>query len=104
MLVGWIDTDDVRLDWGDAPDTEERLVNVLYAAYEQCLAYAPALPVGTEVPRSYAIGQLMHAKDIWSAMRAQATVNEEFTMPIRVMMGKATRQQFRPLRGTYVIG
>lgn len=74
-VVGWLDTDEVREQWADAPLEDDELVNVLGAAWEQCAAYAPeavgitVLPLDLAlVPEAYKRAQLMQARSLYRAM------------------------------------
>lgn len=45
------------------------LGDLLDAANEVCVAYAPPLPITGVIPERYLLAELMQAKHIWSAMR-----------------------------------
>jgi hypothetical protein len=70
--VGWTTTEQARAGWPDAPKSDERLNALLLAAYESGVIYAPAIPDGAAVPQRYKEAQLLTARAIWTAARAQA--------------------------------
>lgn len=75
-LVGWVTTEAAVLMWPDAKKmSTPRLSELLLAGYEACAVYAPALPVTdpvTPVPQRYKEAQVLTARAIWTAARAQA--------------------------------
>lgn len=75
-VVGWVSTEAARLMWPDAkPMQQTRLEELLLAAYEACVIAAPALPVTdppAAPPQRYREAQVLHARAIWTAARAQA--------------------------------
>jgi hypothetical protein len=65
--TGWLDLDDARLRWADAPEEDDILTDLLDVAREAVLAYAPLLAEGAEIPTSYRMAQQMQMKAIWTA-------------------------------------
>lgn len=63
--VGWLKTEDVAEDWLDAPE-EPELSDLLEIAFENCTAYAPALPKGASVPKGWAKAQLLQAQHVYA--------------------------------------
>lgn len=64
-IVGWVDSVALKTEWWDAPDQAE-LDDLLAAAHEVCLAYAPALAEGAPVPKSWAMAQKLQAKHLYA--------------------------------------
>lgn len=63
--VGWLETEDVVEEWLDAPDGAE-LETLLAIAFENCLAYAPALSAGSPVPAGWGKAQLLQAQHVYA--------------------------------------
>lgn len=64
-LVGWVESVDLAADWWDAPD-QPQLIELLGAAHENCLAYAPALEEGAPVPKAWAQAQVLWTKHLYA--------------------------------------
>jgi hypothetical protein len=70
-LVGWVETDTVADFWPEAEDLVDAvLVSYLQAAYEQCVAYLPAVPLPTPLimtapPERYVQAQIMQARALY---------------------------------------
>ena len=72
----WYTVDTVRPDWGNAPDNDDVLEQLLEAARLSVIAYAPALADPAEVPEHYVLAQKMQAENIYNANAV--TVQGEF--------------------------
>jgi hypothetical protein len=66
-LVGWVDPAVLRTKWFDAPDDPE-LSDLLTAAYNVCLAYAPVPPA--TIPKEWAIAQELQAKHMYARSKS----------------------------------
>lgn len=66
--AGWLDTVAVEAQWFDAPEGQE-LTDLLTAAYNVCLAYAPTPPAGG-VPPEWGMAQLLQAKHMWARSKS----------------------------------
>lgn len=62
-LVGWVDPAVLAARWFDAPE-EPELTELLTAAYNVCLAYAPVPP--ETIPPEWALAQTLQAKHIYA--------------------------------------
>lgn len=83
-MATWHNLESARDEWADAPLDDEQLSNLLEAAKEAVLAYAPSttveyawqdgyyLPVGepAEISRGWRIAQLMQSRNIWNSSKA----------------------------------
>jgi hypothetical protein len=79
VLIGWIDTEvDVEQLaelWPDGSQLgEATYAQVLTAAYEGCLAYAPTLDAAATVPEGWRTAQIMQASELWAATRRDGDV------------------------------
>lgn len=66
-VVGWVDTVKLQAQWFDAPDDPE-LTDLLTAAYNVCLTYAPTPPA--TIPPEWAIAQTLQAKHMYARSKA----------------------------------
>jgi len=65
MASGWMQLDDARQDWSDAPVSDVRLYGLLEAARLAVLTYAPVSDrPAAAIPQSWREAQLMQAKAI----------------------------------------
>lgn len=70
MTTTWLTSADTELLeelWSDVPMNDELTDIYLDAAKEACLAYAPALAAGADVPASWRLAQVMQARNISNA-------------------------------------
>lgn len=111
MLIGWIDTEADAAQLADLwPDggqlAEETYAQVLTAAYEGCLEYAPALPVGGTVPEGWRTAQIMQASELWSATRRDGDViGFSDTVAVRARpLGATVKALLRPRSAVPRIG
>lgn len=108
--MAWLTKTDVAtieaFGWTDAGDLEEGvLVAYLDAAKEACLAYAPPLAAGKDVPASWRIAQAMQARNLFnSGAAAPADPGEGGTYGVTARpLDWQIKQLLRPRRGIGVI-
>jgi hypothetical protein len=108
-VVGWVDVDALaeREDWASRLERDQ-LVDVLRAAYEEAVEFGPLLPGGRrwtpehtgDVPARFAVGQVMHARDIARASYTDQTGQvgpDGFALTVWPM-DRAVKQRYRPKR------
>ena len=69
-IDGWLTLETARAQWGDAPLDDVFLHQILDTAKAQCVAYAPALLLGAQVPVTYVQAQLLQARAIYQSVIA----------------------------------
>ena len=69
-LTGWHTLDSARREWRDAPDSDSGLFVLLDTARVQVEAFAPNTVLGAPVPLRYKQAQLMQARNVWNAAKA----------------------------------
>lgn len=107
----WATLEDVRLRWADAPLDDELLAEMLLAAHEQLLEYAPALPVPVPpevlvIPQRYIEAECLQVRALGQAQDRDGDVigfGDGFAVRVRPL-GAEVRSLLRPKRGTPVIG
>ncbi len=78
---GWHTVDSARLEWIDAAGIDDlRLYSLLELARQQCAAFAPALAVDERAPLNYRHAQLMQARNMLNAGRAEGDGAGEFVL------------------------
>lgn len=68
MIVGWLDTEDVRGSWADASQlSDDELIRLLASAYSQCVAYLPpeVESDNPNPPASWMLAQEMQARALY---------------------------------------
>ncbi len=56
--------------WPEAAGIDGALVDrLLSVANALCVAYAPVLPEGAEVPDNYRVAEALQARDLWSKLK-----------------------------------
>jgi len=102
-LIGWIDTDtdaeQLAELWPDGGQlSPETYAQILTAAYEGCLAYAPSLDDAATVPEGWRTAQIMQASELWAATRRDGDViGFSDTVAIRVRpLGATVKALIRP--------
>jgi hypothetical protein len=105
--VGWISLEYAREKWHDAMDMDdEDLTSYLLSAYESCVAFAPALADGAEVPESWRLAQVMQARAIRRSLVAGTADNmtaDGLTVTV-YPLDWTVRQQLRPKTGRPRVG
>lgn len=105
---GWYTLDLARTDWLDAPEQDISLHNLLEAAKTEILAWAPALSQGELPPYNWRKAQLMHARTLWNADKADTNSGQigfdSFAIPTPKALEKNTRAILRPKTPNPVIG
>jgi hypothetical protein len=108
--MAWATDTDAARHWPDAASIDPAaLSELLDAAYEQCVAYAPALPVTdppTPVPASYMLANVYQAREIYAAsQRGESDVIGFGDYAIRARpLTAAVKQLLRPKRMTWAVG
>lgn len=102
---GWHTLDSARIEWADAEAlTDIQLFQVLELGRQQVVEYAPNLPEDAVVPLNYRHAQLMQARNLLNAGRAEGgEQGEDFVLrpfPLDWMV----KQVLRPKRGVPVVG
>lgn len=69
-IDGWLTLETARAQWGDAPLDDVFLHQILETAKAQCVAYAPALLLGAQVPVTYVQAQLLQSRAIYQSVIA----------------------------------
>jgi hypothetical protein len=76
-VSSWADIPYARAMWPDAPKVDTTLQSYLDAAHTGVVEYAPELPVTdppTEIPESYKLAEVLHARALWTATRRDGDV------------------------------
>jgi hypothetical protein len=69
-IDGWLTLETTRAQWSDAPLDDVFLHQILETAKAQCVAYAPALLLGAQVPVTYLQAQLLQSRAIYQSVIA----------------------------------
>lgn len=101
---GWHTVDSARLEWSDATGIDDlRLYSLLELARQQCAAFAPALAADARPPLEYRHAQLMQARNLINAGRAEGDGDGDFVLrpfPLDWMV----KQTLRPKSGIPAVG
>lgn len=84
-IDGWLTLEQARFLWADAPLEDVTLALLLDTAKEQCVAYAPTLPLGAVIPARYTQAQLTQARALYQSTIANQNDNvgiEGFTVRV----------------------
>ncbi|APX03374.1 hypothetical protein [Arthrobacter sp. QXT-31] len=55
--------------WPDAEHIDDATYfDIMEAANALCVAYAPSLPEGAEIPKAWYLAEILMARDLWSKM------------------------------------
>lgn len=103
---GWHTLDSARIEWPDAQSVSDiRLFQMLELARQQVVAYAPALAEGVRPPYNYREGQLMQARNILNAGRAESGDEGTDTFMLRPFpLDWMVKQVLRPKSVTPAVG
>lgn len=101
-MATWHTPASARVFWKDASRlTDVRLQELLWIAREAVIAYAPFLS-GTEIPDSWRLAQVMHARNIYNASQGDVggQVNPEtgWSTPSVMPLDWHIRQLLTPTR------
>lgn len=105
-MATWATLEDVRARWADAPLDDDLLGEMLLAAHEQLLEYAPAQVEGDPIPQRYIEAEALQVRAIGQAQDRDGDVlgfGDGFAVRVRPL-GAEVRSLLRPKRGTPVIG
>jgi hypothetical protein len=69
-IDGWLTLEQTRSKWSDAPLDDVFLREILDTAKAQCVAYAPTLALGAQVPVTYVQAQLLQSRAIFQSVIA----------------------------------
>lgn len=98
----WADKPIARRHWSDASTiADDKLDELLEAAWPAVFAYAPALAEDAEVPTHYKLAQVYQAREVWAAaQRGESDVIGvgDFALRARPLTA-AVKQLLRPQRG-----
>lgn len=101
---GWHTVDSVRLEWTDADSIDDvRLHMLLDLARQQVEAFAPTLDSDERPPANYRHAQLMQARNLLNAGRAEGEGEGDFVLrpfPLDWMV----KQTLRPKSGVPAVG
>jgi hypothetical protein len=109
----WYTLELARLDWQEAPDPTDFggagdyvLWELLEAAKEEVIAFAPTLDEDVRPPLRYRKGQLMHARTLWNAGNSDTNgqVGLEGFVVTPKSLEKDTREVLRPRTGRPAVG
>lgn len=97
-VIGWVTLEEARTHWNDVK-LATRYVNLLWAGWEMCEAYAPKLAPDAPVPQRYKEAQVLAAQAIYQASRTNGDTmgpeGEGYALATPVLSGQI-RQLLRP--------
>lgn len=105
-MTTWATTDQVRDRWADAPLNDELLSEMLQAAHEQVVVYAPALAEGADVPKRYVEAEVLQVRALGQAQQRDGDVlgyGDGFAVRVRPL-GEDVKALLRPRRAKPVVG
>ncbi len=99
--TGWLTIDAARrVEWPDSPSDDATLYELLQASRDQCIDYAPALPLGTAVPARWRQAQLKQARAIWADLQTNGEPTNPDGIGVTVYtMSVHVQQLLRPKQG-----
>lgn len=103
--LGWHTLDSTRDAWGDAPDDDETLFELLEVAKEAVIEYAPPV-VGDLPPVRFRKAQLMQARNLWNSTEVNPAGEagaDGYTIAPHPLDWQIT-QILRPNRGAGLVG
>lgn len=105
---GWASLEDARAQWNDADEMEDdELLPWLQSAYEQCVAFAPALADDVvDIPARYVKAQIMQAQALWRSLSSgdDDSVGPDGLTVTVFPMDWTVKALLRPKRGRPVVG
>lgn len=111
-MATWMDLEEVRERWRDAPANDEYLQEVLDVAQGQVLDYGPATTADlidadpNAVPTNYRLAALTQARNIWNAVKtdpANQGIGDEGFIIRPFPMDWTVKNMIRPLRAKPVV-
>jgi hypothetical protein len=106
-MATWATLEDVRARWADAPLDDNLLGDMILAAHEQLLAYAPTpLPEDDAIPQRYVEAEALQTRALGQAQDRDGDVigfGDGFAVRVRPL-GAEVRSLIRPRAGRPVIG
>lgn len=108
-MADWLTPAALRAQWASAPSNDALAQQLLDAAKEQVLEFAPVLAEGATIPVRYVLAQGMQARGIWESHRANVNPNEDVVglegFQVRMYsMAKPVRDLLRPPQPPIGIG
>lgn len=102
---GWHSLDSARDEWSDAEAVSDvRLYTLLDLARQQVLAYGPELAEGSRPPSNYRAAQLMQARNLLNAGRAEGGESGEDFVLRPFPLDWMVKQIIRPHRAVPAVG
>lgn len=106
-MTAWADKLFARRHWDDAPTDDDKLDELLDAALDAVVAFAPALPAElVDAPVAYKLAHTLHARELWNAQERandDAIVAGDFVMRARPL-STTVKQLLRPTAGRPKVG
>lgn len=103
--MAWATKDQARAHWADAGSLDDSVLDTLLAAaFEQCVAYAPA--PADPVPTRYMLANVYQAREVYAAsQRGEQDVIGVGDYAIRARpLTAAVKQLLRPQRVSWTVG
>lgn len=104
---GWHTLDTARDAWRGAPLYDAWLYEILWAARDQVIAYAPKLADGVVPPPNYRHAQILQARNLWNAGKvdpASGGIGEDSFIMRPYPLDWIIKQILRPKTAVPVIG
>jgi hypothetical protein len=111
-MAEWMDLEEVRDRWRDAPANDEYLQEVLDVAQGQVLDYGPQVTADliaadpTAVPKNYRLAALTQARNVWNAVKSDPStqgIGDEGFIIRPFPMDWTVKNMVRPLRAKPVV-
>jgi hypothetical protein len=105
-VATWATLEDVRARWADAPLDDVLLGEMLLAAHEQLVEYAPAIVEPATIPQRYIEAEALQVRAIGQAQDRDGDVlgfGDGFAVRVRPL-GAEVKSLLRPKRAKPVIG
>ena len=105
-MATWATLEDVRARWADAPLDDDLLGQMLLAAHEQVLVYAPTLPELEPIPQRFIEAEVLQTRALGQAQDRDGDVigfGDGFAVRVRPL-GAEVRSLLRPKNARPVIG
>lgn len=112
--MAYVDLDQVRARWQDAPMDDVLLQSMVDAAHAQVVAYAPALPlvvgpdgaVTVNIPANYVEAEVLQVRALGQSQERDGDVigfGDGYAVRVRPL-GADVKALLRPRRGRPVVG